>query len=219
MKQRAALRDLGCAPGAADDDRAAACHRFGNDEYERLALEVFEAEVRRLHYKTNTEDGLIFSRALCVALERLFNFPVNSSSADKEVPPQLFEAGASAQWAFLSGLFEGDAYISVVSKNGNSRPPFIEYTTASLKLARQVISLLLRLGVLVVLIPVTGLTVALVAKALARVRGEVEPSAAVAELSAQVSALQDEVESLTAEMRELKAAQEFDRKLLGGKEA
>jgi intein/homing endonuclease len=118
-----------------------------NDEYERLAQGIFGAEVRRFHYKTETEDGLIFSRALCVALERLFNFPINSSSADKEVPSQLFEAGASTQWAFLSGLFEGDAYISVRSKNEDSRPPFIEYTTASLKLARQVISLLLRLGV------------------------------------------------------------------------
>ncbi|HET9529540.1 MAG TPA: LAGLIDADG family homing endonuclease, partial [Blastocatellia bacterium] len=118
-----------------------------NDEYQRLAREVFGVEVRRFHYKTNAEDGLIFSRALCVALERLFNFPINSTSSDKEVPPQLFEADASAQWAFLSGLFEGDAYISVRSKNGESRPPFIEYTTASLKLARQVISLLLRLGI------------------------------------------------------------------------
>jgi uncharacterized small protein (DUF1192 family) len=71
------------------------------------------------------------------------------------------------------------------------------------------------LGVLIVLIPVTGVTVAFVAKALARARGDVEPSAQVAELSARVAALQDEVESLSAEMRELKAAQEFDRKLLG----
>jgi chromosome segregation protein len=124
-----------------------------NDDYERLAQELFGVRVRRLRYKKNAEDGLIFSHALCVALERLFDFPINSCSADKEIPAQLFGADASTQWSFLSGLFEGDAYISVKSKNGNSRPPFIEYTTASLKLARQVVSLLLRLGIFATLRP------------------------------------------------------------------
>jgi hypothetical protein len=75
------------------------------------------------------------------------------------------------------------------------------------------------LGVLIILIPVTGVTVAFVSRALARARSEGDASSgAISQLSAHVAALQDEVESLSAEMRELKAAQEFDRKLLGGKD-
>jgi chromosome segregation protein len=117
-----------------------------NDEYQRLAERLFGVAVSRLHYKPNIEDSLIYSRTLGVVLERLFNFPVNSSSAEKERAPQLFEADAPTQWAFLSGLFEGDAYISAQTAD-KPRPPFIEYVTASEKLARQVIALLLRLGV------------------------------------------------------------------------
>jgi chromosome segregation protein len=122
-----------------------------NDEYERLARKLFEVEVRRLHYKPNAEDGLIFSRALCKALERLFNFPVNSISAEKQAPSQLFESDDETQWAFLSGLFEGDAYISAPSVDANRKPPYIEYVTASRRLAHQVVALLLRLGVFALL--------------------------------------------------------------------
>ena len=71
------------------------------------------------------------------------------------------------------------------------------------------------LGVLIVLIPVTGITVAFVAKALARVRTDAEPPADIKRLTEQVALLQDEVESLSHEVKELKAAQDFDRKLLG----
>ncbi|HXG66281.1 MAG TPA: LAGLIDADG family homing endonuclease, partial [Blastocatellia bacterium] len=125
-----------------------------NDEYARLARKLFGVQVQRSHYKKTTvaEDSLIYSRTLGVALERLFNFPINSSSAEKEIPPQLFESSAETQWAFLSGLFEGDAYLSV-RQDENRSTVFIEYVSASRKLAEQVVALLLRLGVFAVLRP------------------------------------------------------------------
>jgi uncharacterized protein YlxW (UPF0749 family) len=70
------------------------------------------------------------------------------------------------------------------------------------------------MGILLVMIPVTGITVGLLAKTLAKVRqNSGEPDAAM-HLAAQVAQLQEEVESLSTEVRELKAAQDFDRKLL-----
>ncbi len=125
-----------------------------NDEYQRLAKELFGLEVQRETYKESVEDSLIYSRTLGVALERLFDFPINSTSAEKQVPHQLFQADAETQWAFLSGLFEGDAYFSLrtTSRQRNTLS-YIEYTTASRKLAEQVVSLLLRLGVFALLRP------------------------------------------------------------------
>ncbi len=55
----------------------------------------------------------------------------------------------------------------------------------------------------------------LLAKTLAKVRGDSEPPADVAKLTAQVALLQDEVESLSSQVKRLEAAQAFDRKLLG----
>jgi chromosome segregation protein len=125
-----------------------------NDEFARLARTLFGVEVHRKRYKECAEDCLIYSRTLGLVLERLFHFPVESCSAEKEVPPQLVEAGAETQWAFLSGLFEGDAYLSHrATSSRKSKLAYLEYVTASPKLARQVISLLLRLGVFAVLRP------------------------------------------------------------------
>ena len=70
-------------------------------------------------------------------------------------------------------------------------------------------------GILLVMIPVAGLTVGHLARTLAKLRRDAEPPAEIEKLTAQVALLQEEVESLSLEMRELKAAQEFDRKLLG----
>ncbi len=128
--------------------------RAFNDEFERLARNLFGVEVHRRHYKSCAEDSLIYSRTLGMALERLFNFPVNSSSAEKEVPHHLLSADPQTQWAFLSGLFEGDAYICAQPPtNGKCAHAYIEYATASQKLARQVVALLLRLGVFALLRP------------------------------------------------------------------
>jgi cell division protein FtsB len=71
------------------------------------------------------------------------------------------------------------------------------------------------MGILLVMIPVAGLTVGWVAKTLARIRRDSGDAAHAAALQAQVTTLQEEVESLSAEVRELRAAQDFDRKLLG----
>ena len=74
-------------------------------------------------------------------------------------------------------------------------------------------------GIMLVMIPVTGLTVGLVAKTLAKVRRESIDPVPTEGLAARVAQLQDEVESVTAEVREFKAAQDFDRKLLGDRAA
>ena len=70
-------------------------------------------------------------------------------------------------------------------------------------------------GILLVMIPVAGITVGLLARTFARIRARSTDTDESAGLSARVAQLQEEVESLTAEVRELKAAQDFDRKLLG----
>jgi hypothetical protein len=70
-------------------------------------------------------------------------------------------------------------------------------------------------GILLVMIPVAGYTVSQVAKSLAKTRRESEPSAEIEKLTAQIAFLQEEVETLSHEVKELKSAQEFDRKLLG----
>jgi hypothetical protein len=70
-------------------------------------------------------------------------------------------------------------------------------------------------GILLVMIPVAGLTVGLLAKTLAKIRRDAEPPAELDKLTEQIALLQEEVESLTHEVKELKAAQDFDRKLLG----
>ena len=70
-------------------------------------------------------------------------------------------------------------------------------------------------GILLAMIPVTGVTVSYVAKSLNKIRREADPPAEVERLAAQVAALQEEVESLSHEVRELRAGQDFDRKLLG----
>jgi hypothetical protein len=71
-------------------------------------------------------------------------------------------------------------------------------------------------GIMLVMIPVAGLTVSLVARTLAKVRRDSGDVEGAEHLAARVAALQEEVESLAAEVRELRSAQDFDRKLLGG---
>jgi chromosome segregation protein len=67
------------------------------------------------------------------------------------LPRKLPAAGqeGNVQWAFLSGLFEGDAHIHFrqPKAQGSKSQPYIEYTTASRRLAEQIVSLLLQRGI------------------------------------------------------------------------
>jgi chromosome segregation protein len=123
-----------------------------NDNYEQLANSLFGLKVHRKNYKAGVEDSLIYSHSLGKTLERLFNFSVNTRSDKKEIPSQVFNADKETKWAFLSGLFEGDAYVCARPQRSNGKfLAYIEYVTASEKLARQIVSLLLRLGVFALL--------------------------------------------------------------------
>lgn len=125
-----------------------------NDNYEQLAESLFGLKVQRKNYKDGVEDSLIYSHSLGKTLERLFNFPVNSRSNEKEIPSKIFNTEEETKWSFLSGLFEGDAYVCARPQKSNGKfLAYIEYVTASEKLAKQVVSLLLGLGVFALLRP------------------------------------------------------------------
>ena len=125
-----------------------------NQQFANLAKELFDIATVQKDYKKGATDSLIFSQSLCKTLEKVFNFRINSNSFEKEIPPQIFQTDSATKWAFLSGLFEGDAYIcSRPQKNNGKILNYIEYATASEKLAKQVISLLLQLGIFAYLRP------------------------------------------------------------------
>ena len=118
-----------------------------NREVHDALRSIFDLDVATL-----TEDGcvrtMINSRTFLRLVDRLFGFEIGADSRRKQVPPQVFAASDEVRWAFLSGLFEGDAHFCV--KRGykrNATQAYIEYSTASSVLARQVTGLLLRLGV------------------------------------------------------------------------
>ncbi len=77
-------------------------------------------------------------------------------------------------------------------------------------------------GILLVMIPVAGLTFALTLRlavrpfveTLAKALKESGDASGTKELTAQIMLLQEEFETLTHEVRELRSAQEFDQKLL-----
>ncbi len=124
-----------------DDPRV--CDLFADLAKAELGLNVF-----RKRYKANAEDVIISSRALSVTLERLFGFAIDSRSAEKQVPPQVLQSLPEVQWAFLSGLFEGDAHIRAGKRPESNKIQYcLEYTTASERLARQIVGLLLRLDI------------------------------------------------------------------------
>ena len=125
-----------------------------NDDYVELGQSLFRLKAFRGKYKANAEDIILFSRTLGKAIERLFGFRVNSKSSEKRLPPQLLGASVDAQWAFLSGLFEGDGHVHLlISKASGKRQTYIEYVTASRGLAYDVASLLLRLGIFALVRP------------------------------------------------------------------
>ena len=119
-----------------------------NDDYARLGEEIFGLRTGRYEQPGKPDAKILVhsSRALAVLLERLFDLRMDSGSADKIVPELLFAAPEHIQWAFLSGLFEGDSYVCVKRYRGRAQA-YVEYASASENLARGVVSLLLRLGV------------------------------------------------------------------------
>lgn len=121
-------------------------------EYSRLARELFGVEPRVLRYKPTTSDVLLFSRPLCLLLDRVFGVTVEGRSAAKQVPPQILAAPDNVVGEFLGGLFEGDAYVHEATSNGRAMP-YVEYATASRRLAEGVCTLLLRLGIFPLLRP------------------------------------------------------------------
>lgn len=82
------------------------------------------------------------------------------------------------------------------------------------------------MGILLVMIPVAGFTFALtlrfavrpMVETLAKAMSESKGGAGDHALSTQIALLQEEVEGLSAEVRELRSAQDFDRRLLGERE-
>ena len=115
-------------------------------EYERLVRDLFGVRVERSE-RPRATCLIVNSRALSVLLERGLGQRARTLSAQKIAPAQMQSAPEHVQWAFLSGLFEGDAFICVNRKGRAKGYAYIEYATASEPLAREVVSLLLRLGV------------------------------------------------------------------------
>ena len=113
-----------------------------------VSREVFDVEARAFSYKTSAQDVLIFSHALCQFLEKAFGCTVDSISAHKCVPPQVFSASPEIISSFLSALFEGDGYLSCDRPGSGT---YFEYSSASHELAIGVRGLLLRLGILSVI--------------------------------------------------------------------
>ncbi|MBM3244011.1 MAG: hypothetical protein FJZ12_04185, partial [Candidatus Omnitrophica bacterium] len=108
----------------------------------------FGVEARTFNYKKGVKDVLVFSSVLCKFLEKAFDFTISGYSKDKAVPGKIFNCDNKIISEFLSALFEGDGYICT-DKQGklNKNTAYLEYSTASYKLASGVSSLLLRLGV------------------------------------------------------------------------
>jgi chromosome segregation protein len=123
-----------------------------NAEFDRLARELFGVVPRRLQYKATTSDTLVFSEALCLLLDRVFGIAIGGNSAGKAVPPQVLAASDEVVADFLSGLFEGDAFVHEARTKGRATP-YVEYVSASRRLADDVCTLLLRLGVFPLLRP------------------------------------------------------------------
>ena len=120
------------------------------NDFVSCAKNVFGVEAKVFSYKACAKDALIFSHALCKFLDRVFGIEIGENSHWKKVPEQLFTASNDVVSAFLSALFEGDGYICV-DKQGQGKYKknhvYIEYCTASQKLAQDLASLLLRFGV------------------------------------------------------------------------
>jgi len=116
------------------------------DEFVRLASDTFGLPSSRLVQPDLRAETTLLSSIALVKLLDHYGITRGSKSAAKRVPPMVFSAPEHVQWAFLSGLFEGDAHVSHKPVRGHIQA-YIEYASASEELARGVLSLLLRLGI------------------------------------------------------------------------
>jgi chromosome segregation protein len=121
-------------------------HGF-SDRYQMLARDLFGLDLaRRGEDHPNAENLIISSKGMMVLLDALFEMGASDRSAVKKIPAKIFTAPEEMQWAFLSGLFEGDTHICHKTIRGHVQA-YAEFASASEGLARGVVSLLLRLGV------------------------------------------------------------------------
>jgi chromosome segregation protein len=116
------------------------------DDFCRLAASLFGVSPVRRTYRPGTTDVMLFSRTLCLLLDRAFGLTIDGGSAVKAVPAAVLAAPDEVVGEFLGGLFEGDAHVHRAIDQGRAMP-YVEYVTASRALADGVVTLLLRLGV------------------------------------------------------------------------
>ena len=117
------------------------------EDFCRCTTSTFGLRPRVLSYKPGTKDILVFSHALCQFLDKAFQMAVNQPSRDKRVPDALFAASEACVTAFLSALFEGDGHVCVKTNGRGNTLAYVEYATASHRLAEDVCVLLARLGI------------------------------------------------------------------------
>ncbi|MDO8602362.1 MAG: chromosome segregation protein SMC [Candidatus Omnitrophota bacterium] len=118
------------------------------EDFVRTAKNGFGVDAKQFCYKKQgTEDVLIFSHALCKVLDRVFGIGISEKSAYKKVPAQVFSADNEVVKEFLSALFEGDGYVSFREGKNKKKTVYVEYCTASRRLANDISSLLLRFGI------------------------------------------------------------------------
>src|SRR5260370_1468731 len=111
----------------------------------RLGREVWGLQPMRGAYKAGTSDTLLFSKTLCLLLDRVFGIAIDGKSAGKRVPTAVMSAADDVVAAFLAGLFEGDAFVH--EPRGQDRAmPYLDYVSPSRRLAEDVCPLLLRLA-------------------------------------------------------------------------
>jgi len=117
------------------------------EDFCQCVTEVFGLRARVLTYKPCAKDVIVFSHALCQYLEKAFQLAIGQLSAQKQAPACAFHASDECVKAFLSALFEGDGHLAV-KRNGRRQIAYVEYTTASRRLAEDVCLLLARFGIL-----------------------------------------------------------------------
>jgi chromosome segregation protein len=118
------------------------------DDFCACVRSVFGRKARVLSYKPSAKDVLVFSRTLSRYVDRVFQFKVDAGSRAKQAPDLIFGASDDVVAAFLSALFEGDGHIHVDRNPATGRTSaYVEYATASRRLAEDVCLLLLRFGV------------------------------------------------------------------------